>query len=104
MLGLWDLWLGILKLFLIMVALRGLGLLLLVQGLWRIMVGLWGIFLGLLRLKLGLIYLALLNWLGLTEEVFLLGSVDHLLVLVGLGVDLFLLRSNARVLDHHDFW
>ena len=56
-----------------------------------------------LGLRLGLLDLALLDWLGLTEEVFQLGSVDHLLVLVGLGVDLLLLGSDARVLDHHDF-
>jgi hypothetical protein len=32
-----------------------------------------------------------------------LGFVDHVLVLVGLGVDLLLLGSGARALDHHDF-
>ena len=57
----------------------------------------------LLGLRLGLLDLALLDWLGLTEEVFQLGSVDRLLVLVGLDVDLLLLGSDARVLDHHDF-
>jgi hypothetical protein len=87
----------------------GLGLLLPVLVLGGIMLRLWGIFLGLglllllLGLRLGLLDLALLDWLGLTEEVFQLSSVDHLLILVGLGVDLLLLGSCARVLNHHDF-
>ena len=61
---------------------------------------LWGI---MLRLRLGLLDLALLDWLGLAEGAFQLAFVDHVLVLVGLGVDLLLLESCARVLDHHDF-
>ena len=100
-----------------MVALLGIGLLLVVLGLGLllpvlvvggilqvlglvgIMLGLWGIFLGLglglllLGLRLGLLDLALLNWLGLTEGVCQLGIVDHQIVLlVGL-----------RVIDHLDF-
>ena len=88
-----------------MVALLGLGLLLLVLGpggillalgLGRIMLGLGGFLLGLglglLLLGLGLGLLDL--WLGLTEGVLQLGIVDHLLILDGLGVDLLLL------LDH----
>ena len=57
-----------------------------------------------LGLRLGLLDLALLNWLGLTEGVCQLGIVDdQIVVLVGLGVDLLLLGSCPRVLDHLDF-
>ena len=56
-----------------------------------------GLGLGLLLLGLGLGLLDL--WLGLTEGVLQLGIVDHLLILVGLGVDLPLLGSCARALD-----
>ena len=92
-----------------MIALLGIGLLLVVLGLGgillalglgRIMLGLRGFLLG---LGLGLLdlWLGLLDlWLGLTEGVINLGIVDHLLLLVGLGVDLLLLGSCARVLDH----
>ena len=100
-----------------MVAILGLGLLLLVLGpggillalgLGRIMLGLGGFLLGLglglllLGLGLGLLdlWLGLLDlWLGLTEGVLQLGIVDHLLILVGLGVDLPLLGSCARAHD-----
>ena len=93
-----------------MVALLGIGLLLVVLGLGLLLpvlvvggilqvLGLVGIFLGLglllllLGLRLGLLDLALLNWLGLTEGVCQLGIVDHQIVLlVGL-----------RVVDHQDF-
>ena len=109
MLGLWDLWLVrvvMIPVFkngrlLLMVALLGIWLLLLVLGLGGFLLGLG---LGLLLLGLGLmlldLWLGLLDlWLGLTEGVLQLGIVDHLLILVGLGVDLPLLGSCARALD-----
>ena len=115
MLGLWDLWLVrvvMIPVFkngrlLLMVALLGIWLLLLVLGLGLLLLVLGlggfllGLGLGLLLLGLGLglldLWLGLLDlWLGLTEGVLQLGIVDHLLILVGLGVDLPLLGSCAR--------